>query len=154
MNKETVKMEKSSNIELITAIGNDCEYICQLLCQLEQTSYNYELFQEHYLVNLSNQDIEYLIITYNHEKCGFISIHSQLLLHHNSKIAEIQEFIIEDKYRNKGIGKAVILLVKEKCLKNNVSQLEVCTNLKRTETQRLYRSNSLIESHYKYTMKF
>jgi PhnO protein len=145
-------MENAGNVELTDARECDCEYIYGLVCLLEQTTFEYGLFKINYCGNLRNKDIDYFLINYNHEKCGFISIHSQTLLHHNAKIGEIQEFIIEERCRNKGIGREAIRMVREKCKDRNLSQLEVCTNKKRVETQSFYRSNQFVESHFKYTM--
>ena len=142
-----------SNVELISANKSDCKYVYGLLCILEQTEFEYSTFQNNYLDNLNNENVHYFVVMYKNEKCGFISIHSQILLHHNSKIGEIQEFIIDEKYRQKGIGRNVIKIIKEFCTTNNIQQLEVCTNKIRLDTQRFYTDNEFIESHYKYTMK-
>jgi PhnO protein len=150
--KSENEMEDSGKTELVDAKEGDCGYIHGLLCLLEQTAFGYELFKKNYLDNLMDADIDYFVIEHNHEKCGFISIHRQTLLHHNAKIGEIQEFIIEERFRKKGIGSEAIRMVKEKCKTNNVSQLEVCTNKKRVDTQFFYRSNHFIESHFKFTM--
>jgi len=142
-----------SDVTVIAAEPDTCRYIYNLVCRLEQTSFDYEEFKKNYAANLKNPDIQYLIITCNGERCGFISLHCQILLHHNAKIAEIQEFIIEEQYRSRGIGKKVISEIKKKCMLEKIDQLEVCTNKKRTATQAFYAANNFIESHLKYTMR-
>ncbi len=142
------------HIELKKADESDCEYVYGLICLLEGTNFKYDEFCLNYMINLKNSSIDYFIIKCDEEQCGFISLYTQTLLHHNGRVCEIQEFIIEEKFRGKGIGGNVITLITEIVQKNNAVQLEVCTNKNRQSSQRFYKTNDFIETHYKYVMKF
>ena len=77
-------------------------------------------------------------------------MYTQLLLHHNGLVVEIQEFIIENTMRNKYIGKQVINKIKQWGKENNIKQIEVCTNKNRERTQLFYKRENFDETHYKY----
>lgn len=149
---ETVgsKMEK---IELVKAIKTDDDYIYKMICDLENQILDYKVFKENFYSNLCMQNIDYYVIESNGKKCGFVSLYTSILLHHNSRITEIQELIIEEKYRRNGMGRKVIDLAEKICKDNKVEQLEVCTNIKRTMSQNFYKNNGFNETHYKYTKK-
>lgn len=144
---------KMEEIELIRASKTDDDYIYKMICDLEEQILDYKIFKENFYSNLDMKNIDYYIIEYNSKKCGFISLYTSILLHHNSKITEIQELVIEEKYRSHGIGRRVIESVEKICRENKVEQLEVCTNMKRTKSQSFYKNNGFNETHYKYTKK-
>lgn len=140
-------------IELIRATKTDDDYIYKIICDLEEQIFDYKVFKKNFNSNLCIKNIDYYIIELNSKKCGFISLYTSILLHHNARITEIQELIIEEKYRSNGLGRKVMELAEKICKDNKVEQLEVCTNIKRTMSQNFYKNNGFNETHYKYTKK-
>lgn len=86
---------------------------------------------------------------------GYLSCHSQFLLHHGGqKIAEIQEMYVNPESRKMGIGKKMIDELKRVALEKGIEQLEVTSNNKRTKTHRFYEREAFIQSHQKFTWKY
>lgn len=132
------------------ASEEDIDYVYRLICELEDHEFEYEKFKINFDYNLNNPNIQYYIIVDNNEKCGFISLYTNVLLHHNGKVMEIQEFIVDKRNRKYGIGSEIIRQVKKIAKAQNVLQLEVCTNKKREMAQRFYKKTGFLQSHYKY----
>src|SRR5271157_2576676 len=109
-------------------------------------------FSEIFDYNLRNQNISYLIASMNAEPAGFLSIHTQLLLHHSDKIAEIQELYVVPEFRGLHVGQSLLKYAISILKLEGINQIEVCTNMARAEAQKFYSANGFIGSHYKYTM--
>lgn len=104
---------------------NDKEIIYRLLVELEEKEFYRETYVDIYKSNLLNSNIFYLVYEEDSGVVGFISIYMQKLLHHNSSIAEIQEFIVDKNVRGQGIGKKLFKEAKMISMENKCTQLEV-----------------------------
>ena len=131
---------------------NDKDQIYRLLVVLEETTPDPKCFSDIYESNLSNPTIFYYVYERDYEILGFISIHIQQLLHHTSKIAEIQELIVEPTLRYQGIGKRLFQKVKEVSIENDCTQIEVCCNQRRTSSHKFYQSLGMTNNHYKFCL--
>ena len=79
-----------------------------------------QIFEE----NLKNNSCFYYITKIDNKTIGFISSHIRYLLYHCGKKREVQEFYIDKKYRNKGIGKHLMDEVRKFAESNNVKSIE------------------------------
>jgi (aminoalkyl)phosphonate N-acetyltransferase len=75
-----------------------------------------------------------------------------MLLHHVSKIAEIQEFIVAKEYQGEGIGTKLFEIANKIALDNNCTQIEVCCNQKRKRSHEFYLKLGMKNSHYKFCL--
>ena len=131
---------------------DDSNKIFEYICDLEETHFDYSAFEKYYKKNLSDKDNIYLIAIDKTDKIvGYLSCHGQILLHHLSKVFEIQELFVEKEYRNKKVGQLLIRTLENILLKNNYTFLEVATNIKRFETHRFYSKCGFKQTHYKFT---
>jgi len=130
----------------------DMEAIFAFICELEEISYDFNLFKRFYLCNISNKENIYLVAVDELGKpIGFISCHGQVLLHHMGKVYEIQEMFVDRDNRNKGMGK-LMLRGLEKCLQNeDYVLLEVAVNSKRQDSREFYRKCGFEQTHLKFT---
>jgi (aminoalkyl)phosphonate N-acetyltransferase len=130
----------------------DIPAVYNFVCLLEETGFNYNDFEIICCRNITNRDYYYLVAqSAAGAVIGFISCHTQSLLHHCGKVAEIQELFVDDKYRKLGIGIALLKALEEKLLANNCFLFEVTAQNKREQTHRFYKDNGFIQSHQKFT---
>jgi PhnO protein len=130
----------------------DIPAVYNIVCLLEETGFNYNDFEIICRRNITNRDYYYLVAqSAAGAIIGFISCHTQSLLHHCGKVAEIQELFVDDKYRKLGIGKALLKALEEKLLANNCLLFEVTAQNKREQTHRFYKDHGFIQSHQKFT---
>lgn len=125
--------------------------IYNLITELEETMLDIKVFTSMYLDNISNSNIYYIIFEKDSKIIGFASLHIQKLLHHVSKVAEVQELVVTESYRNYGIGKIMYDELKAIAKEEGCSQIEVCCNMNRERTHIFYQKNGMSKTHYKFT---
>ena len=135
------------------ATKKDVQTLYRFMNELENEVFDQDRFIDIYFENLRSKSIIYLVAVNNDIVVGFISIYLQYLLHHNDKIAEIQELFVENDQRNLRIGQQLFIKAKEIALQNNCSQIEVTTNQKRIRSQNFYLKQGMTNTHYKLTLK-
>lgn len=141
-------------IELKPVESEDLETIYGFICELEEVSFDLDIFKEIFLKNIDNQNIIYLKAIFQSQISGFISCHLQYLLHHCALIGEIQEMYVSPAFRSQGVGKKLLDETIEICKKRGVSQLEVTSNKKREAAHQFYLSNSFKHTSLKFVRYF
>ena len=131
---------------------NDSEDVYSLINELENAEMDKAQFERVYALNLSNPAVSYYVAVDGREIVGFVSLHIQVLLHHTSSIAEIQELIVKNEYRGKGIGEKLFEQAKDEARLKNCAQLEVCCNQKRTKSHGFYLNRGMINTSFKFCM--
>ena len=130
----------------------DSKKIHEFICELEKTKFNYDLFKKQYVSNLADKDNIYLVaVNKTGHVIGYVGCHGQVLLHHASKVFEIQELFVEKEYRNKKVGQLLIEVLEKNLKNSNYHFLEVTTNRKRVNTLRFYNKCGFTKTHYKFT---
>ena len=132
----------------------DFQTVYDFINELEDTVYNYDRQKEIYKANLSNKDNVHLVALDKEDIVGYLSCHVQLLLHHNGRVAEIQEMFVHREKRGGGIGKLLVDQLKLILQKQNVVQLEAASNNQRVSTHTFYQREGFIASHKKFVWKF
>jgi PhnO protein len=141
-----------SKIEIRKAEKQDLDFVYKSICELENEELDFEVFKEIFNENISNPNNLYLIAENENEALGFISFHTQKLLHHCGLVGEIQEFFIHKNYRGKGIGRQLIQKIMDYADKNNLKSIEVTTNRKRVENVLIYENLGFGLTHNKFTI--
>ena len=131
--------------------NSDSTFVYQSLCELENETLDLQTFQEIFVENITNPNYCYLIAENEEEKLGFISFHTQKLLHHSGIVGEIQEFYVNANCRNQGVGRKLIAAIRSYAQLNNLQSVEVTTNKKRTENVAIYQNLGFTVSHNKFT---
>lgn len=98
------------NMSLLTrkATLTDTPSVYRLICALEDTHFAEISFNKLYQENLAVNHVEYFVAEIDGQVVGFASVHINLLLHHCGKVAEIQELVVNDQYRNQQIGRQLV----------------------------------------------
>jgi (aminoalkyl)phosphonate N-acetyltransferase len=131
---------------------NDSEKIFEFICELENVHFDYEVFLPLYKSNIANTENIYLLAVDESNKIlGYISSHGQFLLHHNSKVYEIQELFVDSEYRNQKIGENLVNEVEKIITARGSYFLEVTTNHDRIDTHRFYKKCGFEQTHVKFT---
>ena len=130
----------------------DFEFIYDSLCDLENEILEPLIFEKIFNENIDNTNYLYLIAENEYEKVGFITFHTQNLLHHCGLVGEIQEFYIVPGYRNKGVGRQLINKIMSFADQNKLKSIEVTTNKKRVENITIYENLGFGLTHNKFTI--
>ncbi|MEP6803528.1 MAG: GNAT family N-acetyltransferase [Flavobacterium sp.] len=141
-----------SDVKIRKVIKQDLDFVYQSICELENEVLDFELFREILHENISNPKNFYLIAEIEKEGVGFISFHTQNLLHHCGLVGEIQEFFIHENYRGKGIGRQLIEKIIDYADQNNLKSIEVTTNKRRLENVMIYENLGFGLTHNKFTI--
>lgn len=142
----------NSKVEIRKIQKQDLDFVYKAICELENEVLDFEVFEAIFNENISNPKNVYLIAENEIEALGFISFHTQNLLHHCGLVGEIQEFFIHEKYRGQGVGRLLINEIKDFAEANNLKSIEVATNKKRVENVAKYESLGFTLSHNKFTI--
>ncbi|PIF70054.1 GNAT family N-acetyltransferase [Flavobacterium sp. 2] len=140
------------NIKIRKIEKQDLDFVYKSICELENEILDFEVFERIFNENISNPRNVYLIAENESEGLGFISFHTQNLLHHCGLVGEIQEFFIHQKHRGKGVGRLLINEIKNFAEQHNLKSIEVTTNKKRVENVAIYENLGFTLSHNKFTI--
>ncbi|OXA82576.1 PhnO protein [Flavobacterium aquidurense] len=141
-----------SNLQIRKVNIKDLNFVYKSICELENEELDFEVFAAIFNENISNPNNLYLIAENENEGVGFISFHTQNLLHHCGRVGEIQEFFINEKYRGKGIGRQLIEDIMQYAEENKLKSIEVTTNKRRVENVLIYENLGFTLSHNKFTI--
>jgi PhnO protein len=139
----------STALKIRAANWQDASNIYAFLCELEGEALNYTSFRAVFRHNLTNPSIHYMVAERDGDVVGFVSCHTQYLLHHCGKVGEIQECFVKPEYRNQKIGRQLMLAVEALAYQEGFINLEVTTNQKRQDTIRFYERESFNRTHLK-----
>lgn len=142
----------SAKLKIRKVKTKDLDFIYNSICELENEELNFEIFAAIFNENISNPNNLYLIAENDNEGLGFISFHTQNLLHHNGRVGEIQEFFINENHRGKGIGRQLIEKIMQYAEEHNLKSIEVTTNKRRVENVMIYENLGFTLSHNKFTI--
>tara|TARA_R110002051_G_scaffold181774_1_gene251301 strand:+ start:74628 stop:75044 length:417 start_codon:yes stop_codon:yes gene_type:complete len=123
--------------------------IYRLVNQLKDQPLDRSIFFKKFSSNLFDKNIEYWLIENHDAITGFISIHKNELLHHNNTINEIQEFIIDEPFRNNGLGSKLLRFVLNRFQNKNI---ELASNKSRLQSATFYEKHGFKATHNKFTL--
>lgn len=138
-------------IKLSPAEKSDLEFIYNCINTLEETVFDRVNFNQVFDTVMASKDIFLFVIEHNDEEIGYMSIYIQTLLHHNGKVAEIQELIVLPEYRSNGAGRLALEFAKKFAQEKGCVLIELASNIKREQAHKFYVSNGFARSHYKFT---
>lgn len=142
------------NYKIVPADASDVINIFYFICKLEETKFNFTDFEGFYLANVRNENYIYLVARDETDNLiGYISCHGQILLHHCTKVFEIQELFVAEAYRKAGVGTLLIRTLQNELRLRGGKFLEVTANIKRTNTHEFYKKSGFIQTHIKFTQE-
>jgi PhnO protein len=133
------------------ATSQDVHSVYTFICQLEETVFELNTFREIFNQAISDQHAVLLIAEINGVAVGYASCFSQLLLHHNGRVGEIQEMYVAKDHQGQNIGKMLLLEIESLAKKQNWKGIEVTANNKRSMAHTFYKNQGFEQTHYKFT---
>jgi len=106
---------------------------------LDQLGYptNPKVFQKR-LKNLKSK-LDLLLVAVSDKKlAGFASLHLIPLVHKNGFLARITALVVDQEFRRKGVGKALVRKLETYALKNSAARLEVTSATRRKDAHHFY----------------
>ena len=125
--------------------------IYHLICNLECRQFPIHRFKEIYQYQLNSQHYYCLVCERNHKIIGILNLRFEEQLHHAERIAEIMEFIVDEAYRNQGIGKEMFANACQLAKNYGCQQIEVACNQLRKDTHRFYLKEGMNAFHLKFS---
>jgi PhnO protein len=130
----------------------DLNTIFDFIYELENEVFDYQVFKGIFEENLQNPNYIYYVAEIDNQVVGFISFHTQKLLHHCGIVGEIQELYVVQNFRNQQIGRFLVNKVKDYAKTHKLKSIEVASNKIRTENVYIYEHLGFRLSHNKFTI--
>ena len=134
------------------AKSDDLDTIFNFICELENEVFDFQIFKDIFEENLQNLNYVYYVAEIENQVVGFISFHTQKLLHHCGIVGEIQELYVVQNFRNQQIGRILVNKIKDYAKTHKLKSIEVTSNKTRTEDVYIYESLEFRLSHNKFTI--
>ena len=134
------------------AKSDDLDTIFDFICELENEVFDYQIFKDIFEENLQNLNYVYYVAEIENQVVGFISFHTQKLLHHCGIVGEIQELYVAQNFRNQQIGRFLVNKVRDYAKTHKLKSIEVTSNKLRTENVYIYEHLGFKLSHNKFTI--
>ena len=134
------------------AKSDDLDTIFNFICELENEVFDFQIFKDIFEENLQNLNYVYYVAEIENQVVGFISFHTQKLLHHCGIVGEIQELYVVPNFRNQQIGRFLVNKVKDYAKTHKLKSIEVTSNKLRTENVYIYEHLGFKLSHNKFTI--
>ena len=138
-------------INIRRATATDWNTVYKFVSALEERTFDAEDFRNLYQQNSSRPEYYYLIAEAEGTPVGFISLHTQVLLHHGGRTGEIQELYVEESHRGKGVGQRLLADVEKIAIDIGLLEIEITAHLRRTVAHRFYQRHGYTHSHLKFT---
>jgi len=140
-------------MQIRPATPRDLQPIHTLLCALGNSALPQAAFAEIYARNLAQPMIRYLVAEENSVVCGFVSLHMDWHLHHAALVGEIRELVVDEAWRNRGIGEELLRAACCEAKQAGCVQMELCSGFARTRAHSFYERNGWVKDHYSFTYK-
>lgn len=127
--------------------------IYELMTQLKGDPLPYAQFERVFAAYLADESVRCIVAREDENVLGFASVHTRMLMHHASPVSELQELVVAESCRGRGIGSALLEAAKREAVRRKSPQLELCCNLKNTAAQGFYERSGMSWTHRKYLWK-
>jgi PhnO protein len=138
-------------ISIRVALADDVNFVCEIINLLEHNKLDEELIKQKFLNCLKSQNQYYFIAEVNLNPVAFAALNIQSPLHNTNSIAEIQELVVLDNYRNTGVGSSLIDFLTNIAKECGCETIELASNANRIDAHRFYLRNNFVQTHYKFS---
>ncbi|MDR3051826.1 MAG: GNAT family N-acetyltransferase [Oscillospiraceae bacterium] len=131
----------------------DAEPVYALICALEDKALPQTDFRAVFARNLADPDVRYLVAQTGEDVLGFISLHMGWQLHHAAKIGQLQELIVRQDARSRGIGEALLAAATAAAKAAGCAHMELNSGFARPRAHIFYERHGWAKDHYNFTYK-
>lgn len=133
------------------AEAKDTRRVYELICDMEQKELPFGDFEKIFGEQLENEDYYCLVFRREGETIAMLNLRFERQLHHAGAVAEIMEFAVDERYRNRGLGREMLARAVELARERGCMQIEVACNQLRKDTHRFYLREGMHNFHYKFS---
>ncbi|MEA1869129.1 MAG: GNAT family N-acetyltransferase [Euryarchaeota archaeon] len=133
------------------AIQSDERSVYDLITTLMGFPLEQAAFHDVFIRNLHSESVLYYVAERDGVIVGFGSLHIEPQLHHLGLAGEIQELVVHETVRSKGIGAELVSRLKEEAEKLGCVSIEVTTRKRWVDAQRFYKSVGFRQTHVNFT---
>lgn len=129
----------------------DCSAVMELIRGLKSDSFTDAEFRPVYAYNLEHAHV--FVAEASGSVIGVSALDIRYHLHHGGMVAEITDFIVNEKYRGEGIGKTLLSTMENIARKAGCKDIEVASNMRRERAHHFYEGAGFVKTHYKLTKR-
>ena len=138
-------------VSIRLAEESDEASVYELVTALMAVSLDRKSFHEVFARNLRDDKVLYYVVERDGFVIGFASLHIEPQLHHAGLVGEIQELIVHETVRDKGIGAQLVSQLEQEAEKRGCVSIEVTTKNFRVDAQRFYEQVGFKRTHVNFT---
>lgn len=139
-----------SDMMIRYATIEDVDAVYELLCELEETQFDKDIFLEYYTSNLKDNKFIYMVDEHDGIQ-AFGSIYLHHPLHHCAIIAEIEELCVSKQYQHQGIGSRMFSALITCAKQHHAVQIELSCKKTRQAAHAFYSKQGMKQLHDKFT---
>ena len=129
---------------------NDLEKVFEIMKQLYKESLNYDKFQEIYKLKLTDENSYYVVAIENKQIVGILTAELQMKLHRVKKQIFIEDLIVDENFRNRGIGKELSQNAINYADDKACDVVELTSYIDNEKAHKFYENNGFIRHSYKF----
>ena len=134
-----------------SAVESDERSVYDLITTLMGFPLDREAFHDVFVRNLHSKSVLYYVAECDGTIVGFGSLHIEPQLHHAGLAGEIQELVVHETVRSKGIGAELVSRLEEEAEKQGCVSIEVTTRKRWVDAQRFYERVGFKQTHVNFT---
>ncbi|NLW48722.1 MAG: GNAT family N-acetyltransferase [Firmicutes bacterium] len=96
----------------------------------------------------NSEEREAFVATVINRVIGFVTVYYFEAFHYFGKAAIIQELVVTEEFRGRGVGKALVEFVKEKTREKHCHGLEIATDMWQSGTKSFYEKCGFISNPF------
>ena len=133
------------------AIQSDERSVYDLITTLMGFPLDHDAFHDVFVRNLHCETVIYHVAEIDGTIVGFGSLHIEPQLHHVGLAGEIQELVVHETVRSKGIGAELVSRLEEEAENRGCVSIEVTTRKRWFDAQRFYERVGFKQTHVNFT---
>ena len=133
------------------AVESDERSVYDLITTLMGFPLDRGAFHEVFARNLHCESVLYYVAESDGVIVGFGSLHIEPQLHHVGLAGEIQELVVHETVRSRGIGAELVSRLEEGAEKRGCVAIEVTTRKRWVDAQRFYERVGFKQTHVNFT---
>lgn len=129
---------------------SDLDKVYELLNTLYENKLKYKQFEEIYKLKLNDENSYYIVAIEDNKIIGVLTSEIQVKLHRAKKQSFIEDLIVDETYRNKGVGKALLQNAVNYAKNTDCEVVELTSYINNENAHRFYENNGFIKHSYKF----
>ena len=135
----------TKSLLISSAVEGDLDEITELAMKLseeidESDQIDIRIIKKNIRQFFKNTDSHFIVARSSNTTIGFVNFTVRKTILHSSRSALIDEFIVEEKFRGKGVGKRLLSEVIKHCRDLGCCELEVSTLMNNQNARDFYRN--------------